>query len=318
MAKRKGSVAKKDKGDGSSGAGSASGSPKGDSAEDACMTCSNDAGNDAIGCDKCKMWVHNSEMCSGLPQSLLDAIKEYGGRGINFVCTKCRIQTETDGSSTGGIQPLVIELVNQIFQQMKGLCSAVQNLTDRVTELASRPAPAPVPTQAPAPLPSATDSASKPNPAYQTAIRKEIQEMNEREKRRSSIIVKGLPASSPRDFTQKFSQLTQSVMDISVTLSDVTAIPGHSNIFRAKLLNDEVRKRVLDNSKTLRGTDYHGVYISRDLTYAQRAELFARRQARRAEPNGQPPVSAPQAPPGTETNVQDGTPSADPGNSLRA
>ena len=110
---------------------------------------------------------------------------------------------QTDGSSTGGTQPLVIELVNPIFQQIKGLCSTVQNLTDRVAELASTPAPAPVPAQALAPLLSATDSAFKPNPAYQTAIRKEIQEMNEREKRRSSIIVKGLPASSPRDFTQK-------------------------------------------------------------------------------------------------------------------
>ena len=116
--------------------------------------------------------------------------------------------------------------------------------------------------------------------------------MNEREKRRSSIIIKGLKANSPRDLAQKFSQLTQELMSFPTTLTDVTQIPRHANIFRAKILDEAVRKQVLDRSKSLKGTNYSQVYISRDLTYAQRAELFARRQARRAEANNQPASSS--------------------------
>lgn len=173
-----------------------------------------------------------------------------------------------------------MELVTQIFQQMKGLCSTVQHLVDQVKTISSNPPPAPAPSPASPPPPP---SSSGPSHEYKAAIRKEISEMNEREKRRISIIVKGLSASSPRDLTQKFSQLTQEVMGTPTILTDVTPIPGHTNIFRAKIPNEDVRKQVLDKSKTLRDTVYSGVYISRDLTYAQRAEMFARRQARRAE-----------------------------------
>ena len=278
-------------------AGADGGSPGG---AQLCVSCSKDVGDDSIGCDTCERWVHCTEMCSGLPQRVLDAITEYDGRGINFVCTKCRIMRES--SATNNAQPLMMELVTQIFQQMKGLCHTVQNLIDQVKVVSSKPAPAPVP--APHPAQPTSDHPVKPSQdEYKSAIRKEIQEMNEREKRRTSIIVKGLTASSPKDLAQKFSQLTQEVMGTPATLADVTPIPGHANIYRAKLLNEDVRKQVLDKSKSLRGTDYSRVYISRDLTYAQRAELFARRQARRAEagiqldaaPTGPPaPIPTPQ------------------------
>ena len=173
---------------------------------------------------------------------------------------------------------------------------------DQVKVLSSKPpAPAPMPTPPPPTPPS--------NPTqddYKASIRREVQEMNEREKRRSSIIVKGLRANSPRDLAQNFSQLTQELMSFPTTLTDVTQIPGHPNIFRAKILDETVRKQVLDRSKSLKGTDYSEVYISRDLTYAQRAELFARRQARRTEANNQPASSSSAHPPpppsaGTET-----------------
>ena len=214
-----------------------------------------------------------------------------------------------EGSSSGNAQPLMLELVTQIFQQMKGLCNTVQNLMDQVKELSKTP-PAQAHTSAtadPAPTPAQPTRLSPSQDEYKATIRKEIQEMNEREKRRSSIIVKGLSASSPRDLAQKFSLLTEEIMGVAAPLSDVTPIPGHANIFRAKLLNDEIRKQVLDRSKSLRGTNYNQVYISRDLTYAQRAELFARRQARRAEPNGNNPhdaarpADAPAPNPGSDT-----------------
>ena len=245
-----------------------------------CVSCSKDVGDSAIGCDKCEHWVHGTEMCSGLPQRVIDTIMEYDGRGISFVCTKCRITRKS--STSNNAQPLMVELVTQIFQQMKGLCNTVQNLMDQVKALSSKPTPPS------APAPTAPSLPSKPTQEeYRASIRKEVQEMNEREKRRSSIIIKGLIANSPRDLAEKFTQLTQEFMSVPATLTEVSKIPGHPNIFRAKILDETARKQVLERSKSLRGTSYDGIYISRDLTYAQRAELYARRQARRAETNNQ-------------------------------
>ena len=45
-----------------------------------CVSCSKDVGDAAIGCDKCEQWVHSTEMCSGLPQRVIDTIMEYDGR----------------------------------------------------------------------------------------------------------------------------------------------------------------------------------------------------------------------------------------------
>ena len=36
-------------------------------------------GDQCIGCDKCEQWVHETEMCSGLPKKVIDIILEYSG-----------------------------------------------------------------------------------------------------------------------------------------------------------------------------------------------------------------------------------------------
>ena len=78
----------------------------------------------------------------------------------------------------------MVELVTQIFQQMKGLCYTVQNLMDQVKVLSSKPPPPSAPASTAPSLPS------KPTQEeYRASIRKEVQEMNEREKHRSSIII---------------------------------------------------------------------------------------------------------------------------------
>ena len=104
---------------------------------------------------------------------------------------------------------------------------------------------------------------------------------------RSFIIIKGLGTNSPRDLAQQFSQIAQEFLSVPATLTEVSEIPGHPNKCCAKILDEAARKQVLERSKSLRGTAYANVYISHHLTYAQRAELYARRQARRAEANSQ-------------------------------
>ena len=115
-----------------------------------------------------------------------------------------------------------------------------------------------------------------------------MREMQERSKRRQSIIIKGLHAQSPRDLAHKFGELSLSYTGTRVEISDIIPIPNHTDLFRAKILDDDNRKLVLERAKTLKDTEYNSVFIRRDLTYAQRKELRERRAQRVGEQTDDP------------------------------
>lgn len=114
---------------------------------------------------------------------------------------------------------------------------------------------------------------------YRGVIREEVSEMAERDERRHSIIIKGLKAQSPAEVSDKFVRITQEYMGFSAVLPDIRKIPGHADIFRANIVDDEHGKTVLETAKLLRDSRHSTIYFSRDLTYAQRYELYARWQA---------------------------------------
>ena len=259
----------------------------GESETQPCATCQKDVVDACIGCDSCERWVHDTEMCSGLPQKLIDAIAEHDGAGISFYCTLCRItRQKASSSSSSQSQGPMIELIMQLFQQIQGVCANLQALTDQVKNLSSPVTMGlPAAPTAPAPAPPAHSSVMpQTSTEYRATIREEIREIAERDKRKQSIIIKGLNAGTPRDLALKFKRLTSEVMDRSVEVTEVTAIPNHSQIFRAKITDEDCRTFVLEKAKSLKDTEeYRHVYISRDLTYAQRTALFNKRKARKNE-----------------------------------
>ena len=246
-----------------------------------CVSCTKVADDSVVGCDTCERWVCNTVMCSSLPQQLLDAINDYEGDAITFICIQCRIARQ--GSPTKASQTQMIELVGQLFQQIQGICTTLQGLTDKVTFLTNQPQtshaePAPTSTQHP---PSQVPT--KPAEEYRAIIRDEVKEMREREKRRQSVIVKGLKAKTGTELSSKFGHMTGEMMGTEINLSDIAAIPNHPDVFRTKITNEDHRKLVLEKAKSLRDTSFHSVYVSRDLTFVQRSELFHRRKSRRTE-----------------------------------
>ena len=176
----------------------------------------------------------------------------------------------------------------QLFQQIQGVCANLQALTEQVKSLASpvTTGSPPAPT-APAPAPPPPNSVpptSQASTEYRAAIREEIREIAERDKRKQSVIIKGLDASTPRDLSLKFKRLTSEVMDRAVEVTEVSSIPNHPHIFRAKITDEDSRNFILEKAKSLKDTEnYKHVYISRDLTYAQRTALFNRRKAKKNE-----------------------------------
>ena len=245
-----------------------------------CGSCAKDVGDDAIGCDSCEVWVHATEMCSGLPQNLITAIDQYNGGGIQFICTKCRVD-HTSGrgkSPSSATEPHVAETLSQLSQHIKGICSVIQELMSQVKQLSAQPKPVghadhnPQSVLSHAAGPPGNPQAQPPHD-YRAAIREEMRELREREKRSQSIIIKGLKANSAADFSVKFAQMTETHMGTRVELTDLINVTGHAHIYRAKISDESLRKMLLDRARHLRGTEHNSVFISRDLTWAQRTEL---------------------------------------------
>ena len=272
-----------------------------------CGSCNTDVGECCIGCDACETWVHGTEMCSGLPQDVLTAILNYDGSGIKFICTKCRLEKpQSKMGASSGADKEIRETLKQLFQQFCGMCTVITELSSQVKVLAqgsskiSQPDTPAIQHQVPVPSP--------PPAPDRTLIREELREMREREKRRQSIIIKGLTAAGPREAASKFDQLTETQFGVKIDLAEIMQIPGHSTMFRAKIISDEQRKLILENAKKLKGSTYSSVYISRDLTRAQRTELFEKRKARLTSASTEPKVTGvgsqpvPSAPPLEQEN----------------
>lgn len=258
-----------------------------------CGMCGHPVGQSAIGCDRCSRWVHPTEMCSGLPSDAISTIADLSGDAVLFICTNCRIQPSDKAKTrleSGDANSSHNQLIQQLFLSVKGICSAVMGLTARMDRILSEnQTSATVITQAQpqAPLPgnptqpTSTGPASHPeSDEYRAVIRQEMREIQERAKRKQSVIIKGMHANSPRDLSTKFGDLSLTFTGTRVELTDVVPIPNHSDLFRAKILNDDNRKLVLERAKTLRDTEHASVFIRRDLTFAQRKELRERRAQR--------------------------------------
>ena len=262
------------------------------SGQQLCGTCSRDPGDNPIGCDSCEVWVHSTEMCSGLPSDLIHAILDYGGEGIRFICMRCRLKPPStsddaeDAANTAQSQSHLIGTMQQMFQQFRGMCQMISEVSDELRNLARSMKPQtqnaiqpPEPPRLPhAPTPQPTEQ-----PALRSVIVEEVREMQEREKRKHSIIIKGLNTSSTAEASRLFREISSSKFGCEVFLTEVSSIKDHAGMFRAKITSDEQRKQVLNSAKTLKGTQYDKVYISRDLTRAQRTALFEKRQARRSQ-----------------------------------
>ena len=238
---------------------------RGNSSNDHCGTCNGITGADAIGCDRCTNWFHPSPMCLGLPDQLITSIQEYGGTGVVFVCTECR----TCGGGGGDVSQSAIK---QLFQTVKKLCETVQSLTSQVADLSSNPGS------------TGHQSASGLNPSsapdtdhLRTLIREETREIEERHKRRQSVIVRGIKAQSVETFKPMFDRVCSYLTGSPVVFSNAMCISKDKHIFRIKIEDDESRKTLLDNARNLRNSSFTDTFINRDLTYKQRGELRARR-----------------------------------------
>ena len=107
-------------------------------------------------------------------------------------------------------------------------------------------------------------------------VMEEVREVYEREKRASSIILRGVGDINPQELSSLFEESCSYLGVGVVTLGEVHKV--NNNIYRAKIADREARLRLLNSAPKLnRSPDLKHIYIQRDLTFQQRQELFKRR-----------------------------------------
>lgn len=238
-----------------------------------CGSCKASVGDDGIGCDRCDGWFHPAAMCMGLSNKAIETIVEQEGDGVLFVCLSCRINRSSVASSgrASDVGSDLTATIKQLHEMVMSLCTAVRTLMTSNT------------------LPQAQ---SQPHPVCSTAtkdeldlrIREQIHEVRDRDIRRDSVIVRGLPNADVTAACNKFKEASLFLLNKEVSLQDPVCISKEKGIFRGKVLNADDKKSLLGASSQLKGTDrFSSLYIHRDLTYRQRQELRARREAAKGE-----------------------------------
>ena len=245
-----------------------------------CGLCSVATGNDSIGCDKCPQWFHPTTMCTGLKLNTIICIQEEGGDAVRFVCSACRckgnLQLSSDTSSSPS-SPMSDPAMLQLFNIVKSVAESVAQMTQQVNHLVNI-------SQKFSPSSSNSPSAVSQNSSQNILSREnlyvEMREFEERQKRRDSVVVRGIRGGSDQEFSQAFGNVASSILDRRVMIdpSNVYCINRENCLYRVKISNRDTRSDILTNARSLANNpNYVSVYISRDLTYMQRQELRLRR-----------------------------------------
>ena len=220
------------------------------------------------------------------------------GRGL-------KSSLERGKSAPSNTETHIVEMVGQLFQQLKGICSVVQTLAEQVktittqigekvhsSESSNQPQPLPSSQTTQSPSTYATVTASQtahpraPSEDYRKIVREELRELEEQRKRKNSLVIRGLGATSASEAVKKFETLSLHLIDQKVTLTEVARISSETDLYRGKVTDDDAKKHLLDKAKQLKSSaQFSSAYIRRDLTFNQRQIMKAKREAATAVPS---------------------------------
>ena len=288
-----------------------------------CGTCKSPVGDDCIGCDWCDEWFHPKAICMGVAANTIQDIIRLSGEGISYVCLQCRVNKRVPSkspasrrSTTGGDsgqEPDQREVVKQLAEMVTAMCMTVQTLVDKVDVISSRMdsfLSSASTAQSAAPLPSpAIDEAT-----LDAKIRDQCRELRDRERRRRSVIIRGVPNTDVSGVCNIFQAVSNFLVSKDISIENLQCVHQEKGIYRADIPNDDDRRLLLNQTKRLKEhASYKSVYIHKDLTYTQRQELYRRREAARNTDNG---ASAPSSQTQQSSNIAS-QPSLDASNSAQ-
>ena len=280
--------------------GEASGS--GSSVQQSCNFCSQEILSDFISCNKCRRAYHAETICVGISLQAIQVVLESTDGSITYVCSMCRAGrsvpaneqglevedalSQNLGSQTQETQPALLQLVTQV----QGIAASLKGVIEQVNRmqvLRQNPAVNNTPNRNEG-HPATAPQSQRMHPRAPVAeeMLRSVREVNEREKRKHSVVLRGFGVSTVDEVVTKFREITEFLDVGSITLTDVVRI--NDNLFRGTINSVEGRLKLLAESRKLKGTRYDRMYIQRDLTYMQRQQVIANRRSDEGQAQAHP------------------------------
>ena len=222
-----------------------------------------------ICCGSCDRIFHADRRCVGVDDAAIDVLLGGDAVALRYVCCACRVGGEKGGGA-GGVAG------EQLMSIISSLAADVRRVTEVVADLqrqsSGRTGGGGVPVGASAG--GATGTLVQGN----ASVMSEVRELYEREKRKSSVVLRGVNSDTVAGASDLFRDLCQYLQVGVINLEEVVGIaPG---VFRGKIACSESRYSLLAHAKDLRRSElYSRVYIQKDLTFRQRGEVIAKRAA---------------------------------------
>ena len=281
-----------------------------------CSSCQGEVSPPFLCCKKCGLKVHNKQTCSGVAPRLASHLVGYTGDSIFFHCLSCKALqgVPNDGEMKQTMQTLsmsVQRLSSLVEQQMEwkaSLLPDLKDLKDSVSELLRwRESFEEVRQVATSPQLTRDEVRDIARSELATFAREELRaiardefgsiardelvELRERDKRRDSVVIRGLDYVNDLEFQALFDQLTLALVNKKIELSGITQL--NPRFIRARVLNRDDRVLLLSSTSALRTMSrFSSVYISRDLTYKQREDLRNRRLGGNQQSSNTPATGA--------------------------
>ena len=268
-----------------------------------CGMCNLAVNDDAIKCSSCNLAYHPSSQCTGLKPLSIQCLQEEENSAITYRCTSCRCQPVARGSADPGGDGEWRAAVGQVLEIVKSLATNMSQLSLNLNAVMQQQ------NRSSQNLDQPSESAQVPQGGEQTPLTRkdlytEMFEFEERKKRVSSIIVRGIEADTVDEFSRKFTPVYQHLTNAVPQIASTHCISAENNMFRVTFKEKAARVEIMSLAKNLASSsDFRSVYISRDLTLAQRNEIKARR-SQRPRPRGTHRGDSPGDPPGEQGTLR--------------
>ena len=233
-----------------------------------CALCSRSLSDRGVSCGECGTSFHADPLCLGVNRAVIEALVEDGS-AVSYRCCKCRGRPVKTGNSNDN------GMVNQMMCIIGGLVSEVKKLAETVASIQGvrgdrLPGPA---------------SENRPLPRSDNSVLNEVREICEREKRKSSIIIRGVVDSSAEEVIQVFQEICTHLDVGSIEVMELTRVAP--SVWRGKIMDVDKRYALLSEARRLRSSsDFRNIYVQRDLTYRQRMEVIEKRSQRNSQASG--------------------------------
>ena len=208
-------------------------------ASNCALCCSLIVGGRFVRCGDCDKVFHADSLCLGVGQSVIDVLLGENSCAVKYVCCGCRAGGVKSDSSGNGNFDQVLNIIGGLVSDMRKLTESVSKLQGGINSDNVR-------------VVDSSGSSEQNAGVDRNVVMLEVREMYEREKRKSSIILRGIGNVTVQQASGIFRDMCQYLGLGNTSLIDIVKVAP--SIYRGKILDNEVRFRLLAEARKLRNS----------------------------------------------------------------